>query len=140
MEDIDKRMTELMSGGLHCSQAIMFALNELREIENPDLVRAVGGLGGGMFRRENCGALTGGACALGLFGARSRVGEEAAFDYRAVEKELVDWFEAKFGHIDCRDLVDLEAEDRFETCIGMVKATFHKCLDILKANGIDPTD
>ena len=126
-----------MSKGMHCSQAMMLVMNELREIDNPDLVRASGGLGGGMFSGENCGALTGGACILGLFGARSAINDEPVYDYHTAIKELVKWFSAEFRSIECNDLALEESGERLEACKEIVVKTFNKCLEILDENGVD---
>ena len=54
--------------GYHCSQMIMIMTLETIGEENPQLVKALGGLGGGIgYCGDTCGCLTGGACAIGYF-------------------------------------------------------------------------
>ncbi|WMT83604.1 C-GCAxxG-C-C family protein [Terrisporobacter mayombei] len=44
---------------------------DLEGKENPDLIRAMGGLIGGLgFNQKICGALTGGVCILGYFASK----------------------------------------------------------------------
>lgn len=138
MDELQMRITDLMSQGLHCSQVIMLLACEVRGVDDPGAVRAAGGLGGGMFCRENCGTLTGGAAVLGFYGARGGPGDEPDYDYRAAVKELVAWFETEFGSIECRDLVSEEREDRLRVCPAYVERTFLKCMEILDAYGVDP--
>ena len=140
MSELHDRITDTMSRGLHCSQTMLLLANEVRGAHNPDAIRAVGGLGGGMFCGKNCGTLTGGAAILGLYGARGEPGDEPSYDYRAAVKELVAWFEGEFGSVECRDLVSEEREERLRICPGFVEKTFLKCMEILEAAGIDPNE
>ena len=65
--DLYERIMELGSMGYHCSQIIMIMTLETIGEENPQLVKAMGGLGGGIgYCGDTCGCLTGGACAIGL--------------------------------------------------------------------------
>ena len=64
------RMLELAGQGFHCSQILLFLGLEAQGKRNPDLIRAMSGLAGGVgFSGDICGALTGGACLLGLMRA-----------------------------------------------------------------------
>ena len=63
--DLYERIMELGSMGYHCSQIIMIMTLETIGEENPQLVKAMGGLGGGIgYCGDTCGCLTGGACAI----------------------------------------------------------------------------
>ncbi|MBZ0309444.1 MAG: C-GCAxxG-C-C family protein, partial [Anaerolineae bacterium] len=65
------RMKKLKEQGFFCSQIIMILGLELQGKENPDLVRAMHGLAGGLgFTGETCGALTGGSSVLGVYAGR----------------------------------------------------------------------
>ena len=62
--DLYERIMELGSMGYHCSQIIMIMTLETIGEENPQLVKAMGGLGGGIgYCGDTCGCLTGSACA-----------------------------------------------------------------------------
>ena len=66
--DLYEKITELGTMGYHCSQMIMIMTLETIGEENPQLVKALGGLGGGIgYCGDTCGCLTGGACAIGYF-------------------------------------------------------------------------
>ena len=59
MDDLD-RMRELKQQGFFCSQILMTLGLELQGKENPELIRAMNGLAGGLgFTGETCGALDG---------------------------------------------------------------------------------
>ena len=63
--DLYERIIELSSMGYHCSQMVMIMTLEAIGEENPQLVKALGGLGGGIgYCGDTCGCLTGGACAI----------------------------------------------------------------------------
>ena len=80
--DLYERIIELSSMGYHCSQMIMILTLETIGEENPQLVKALGGLGGGIgYCGDTCGCLTGGACAIGLFlGQSGSAGERRYTD------------------------------------------------------------
>ena len=62
------RMLELSGQGFYCAQILLILALEAEGKENPDLVRAMSGLNGGLgFSGNVCGALTGGCCLLGHF-------------------------------------------------------------------------
>ncbi len=64
--DLKERLLELGMQGFECSQIMMMIALEIEEKENPDLIRAVSGLTGGMGHGGGtCGALTGGAVCWG---------------------------------------------------------------------------
>ena len=57
--DLYERIMELGSMGYHCSQIIMIMTLETIGEENPQLVKAMGGLGGGIgYCGDTCGCLT----------------------------------------------------------------------------------
>ena len=54
--DLYERIMELGSMGYHCSQIIMIMTLETIGEENPQLVKAMGGLGGGIgYFGDTCG-------------------------------------------------------------------------------------
>ena len=66
--DLFDRMLELSGQGFYCAQILMILALESEEKEDPDLIRAMGGLNGGLgFSGRVCGALTGGCCFLSYF-------------------------------------------------------------------------
>ena len=70
MDDLDQLMN-LRKQGFFCSQILILQGLEMMGKSNPDLVRAMHGLAGGLgFSGELCGALTGGASLLGCTQAK----------------------------------------------------------------------
>ncbi len=139
MSELGERVAELLAQGYHCSQTMMKLSMEMRGIEDPFVLRSLGALGGGMFCQRTCGTLTGGVAVLSSYCPRQQ-GEAEPVMYQAMAKELVGWFEAGEGSIDCRDLVEFDRQKIMAFCPGLMERTFEKCLDILEANGIDPAE
>lgn len=138
MPDLNEMVMEQLQKGLHCSQTMMQLSLELREIEEPFTIRALGALGGGMCVQGTCGTLTGGLCVLSSYVPRP-AGEPEPTLYKEMAKELVEWFQQEYGSLECRDLVPYEREKILAFCPGLMARTFEKVLEILEKNGIDPT-
>ena len=67
MNDEMIRMIQLAGQGFHCSQILLTMGLEAQGKSNPDLIRAMAGLAGGLgFSGDTCGALTGGSCCWGF--------------------------------------------------------------------------
>ena len=93
-----------------CSQCILAAIQDLFEVRNDDVFRAVSGLAGGIGSCGDgaCGAYTGGVIALSqLFGrTRENFLDPNRTRKRASDlaKRLHDQFIAEYGTIICRDI------------------------------------
>ena len=62
MTDEMIRMMQLAGQGFYCSQVLLIMGLEAQGKSNPDLIRSMSGLAGGLgFTGDTCGALTGGA-------------------------------------------------------------------------------
>ena len=69
-----ERMLELSRQGYFCAQILLLMALESEGKEDPDLIRAMGGLNGGVGNTGGvCGCLTGGACLLSYYAGK---GEE----------------------------------------------------------------
>ena len=69
-DELVNRMIQLAENKYNCSQIMMVLALEQEGRQNPDLVRAMSGLGDGCgFFQETCGIMTGAA----MTGARSAV-------------------------------------------------------------------
>lgn len=78
-DELIQRMLELADHRYNCSQILMILALEQAGRENPDLVRAMSGLGDGCgFFKETCGIMTGGVSILALYGAKGEDNEEDA--------------------------------------------------------------
>jgi len=139
-EAVRKRIQELRKPGIHCSQVMMIMCQDLRGEEEPAVISAMGGLGGGMYSGLNCGTLTGAACILSAYCALGGLDETDKFDYTDMVAQLVEWFKSEFGSVNCSELVGPNPSDRAAVCPGLMEKTFIKTVQILEENGIDPRE
>lgn len=137
MLDIEKMVQEQLRTGLHCSQVMMQLSLQLRDREEPFTVRALGALGGGMFSQRCCGTLTGGVAAISSYFPR-QPGEPEPEGYKKPAQALVEWFEAEYGSLDCKDLLAAEGRKVMDFCPMLMARCFEKTLEILEENGVDP--
>ena len=152
MDDLTlERMVELKKQGYYCSQILMIMGMDLQGKENPDLIRAMHGLAGGLgFSGETCGALTGGACLLALYAGKGRPADEehqntpkgGPFAVVDMIIDLVEWFKngygREYGCIRCEDITSGQSQNIATRCPRMVAGTFQKVKELLVENGIDP--
>jgi hypothetical protein len=145
MDDMMIRMLQLSGKGYGCSQILIRLFLELRGEENPALVRSMSGLaygcGGG---RATCGTLTGGCCALALYAGKGADDETGSERLMLMLQELSDWFDeqvgAPHGGIACETIVGVEGPQAArQRCGALVSQTYSKVLEILSANGFDPS-
>ncbi len=141
MDDLD-RMRELKEQGFFCSQILLILGMELQGKENPELVRAMHGLAGGIgFMGELCGALTGGACLIGLYAGKGT--PEQGDDPRVMFmcEDLVKWFKQEYGQqygsIRCEEILSDKSKGMGMPCTTMVLGTLQKVKELLVENGFD---
>jgi C_GCAxxG_C_C family probable redox protein len=135
------RMTELHLQGFHCSQIMIILGLERQGKSNPDLVRAMTGLAGGLgFSGKNCGALTGAVCLLGLYAGRGQLEEQENRCLNIMISELLEWFAERFGKlyggIDCEVILNEDPWNRMVRCPNLVTETYLKVLELLEDNGL----
>ncbi|MGC9966877.1 MAG: DVU_1555 family C-GCAxxG-C-C protein [Syntrophobacteraceae bacterium] len=138
------RMIELAGQGFYCSQILLLMGLETQGRSDPDLIRAMSGLAGGMgFSGDVCGALTGGACLLGLYAGRGTFHEEEDPRLNLMVTELVEWFSEQFGEmyggIHCSVILDDDPRNRTARCPGLVVGVYEKVKGLLVENGFDLT-
>jgi len=144
LNDVSLRILQLSGQGYGCSQVLMQLALEARGEDNPGLVRAMAGLeygcGGG---RATCGALTAACCVLALYAGR---GGDASGTERLplMLHALSDWFEERaggpHGGISCEAIVGAEGPAAArQRCGAIVADTYSQLLEILAANGFDPS-
>ncbi|EGW38199.1 DVU_1555 family C-GCAxxG-C-C protein [Desulfosporosinus sp. OT] len=129
------RMFQLATQGFCCSQIILIlGLDELGK-ENPDLIKAMQGLCGGIGRSgKTCGALTGGACLIGLNVGKGTPSELGHPKINLMINDLMEWFEYTHGSIDCEGILDHSLDEGNEypvQCGNIVSATLSKVQEIL---------
>jgi hypothetical protein len=76
-DDLVTEIQSLAKDGFKCSQIMMALALKRQGKEEPNLIRAMGGLIVGVgYTGKICGALTGGACLISLYAGRGRVDEK----------------------------------------------------------------
>lgn len=96
--ELREYLMELGMQGFECSQILMMLALETDGCENPDLIRAMSGLTGGMGHcQKECGALTGGCCVLGYFAGRGSTEEIEHNQFQKIVQDYVNWFQEEFG-------------------------------------------
>lgn len=135
-------MFELVQHGFHCSEILVSMGLEAQGKANPDLIRAVSALAGGIgFSGEVCGSLTGGACLLGLYAGKGTAEEPDNPALKFMINELVEWFTAKYGAeyggIRCRDITEDNPSIPPTRCPRIVGGVYQKVKSLLQENGID---
>ncbi|MEW5956792.1 MAG: DVU_1555 family C-GCAxxG-C-C protein [Chloroflexota bacterium] len=141
MDDLE-RISALKQQGFLCSQILLLLGLELQGKENPDLIRSVHGLAGGLgFTGETCGALTGGACLLGLYAGQGKTEDDNDLRLNFMIEDLVKWFKAgygqQFGGIRCEEILGENARYMAVRCPVMVVGTYQKVKELLVENGFD---
>ncbi len=135
------RISQLHLQGFHCAQVLLIMGLEHQGKEDPDLIRAMNGLSGGLgFQGKNCGALTGGACLLALFAGRGKLEETEQSCLNLMIQQLVEWFEVgfgeEFGGIDCQKILGGDPWNRMTRCPRLINETYFMVRQLLKENGV----
>ena len=138
--DLFDRMLELSGQGFYCAQILMILALESEEKEDPDLVRAMGGLNGGLgFSGRVCGALTGGCCFLSYFLGKGEAEELEDPEAALLIGRLAEWFEettkSQYGGCSCREILDGDPRNKFQRRPELVEAVYQKCTELLQERG-----
>ncbi len=138
------RMLELSQQGFTCSQILLFLGLEAQGKENPDLIRTMDALAGGIGGcRDVCGTLTGGACLLGLYAGRGTAEETEDPRLNVMIGELMAWFSerygARYGGIRCADILDGDPQNQKARCPDIISSTYERIKELLLVNGFDLT-
>lgn len=132
------RMLELSNQGFYCAQILLILGMEAEGAENPDLVRAMGGLNGGIgFYGETCGSLTGGACLISYFAGKGSPEDTEKPDCRRAIQDLVAWFQEKYeplyGSCNCSDILEGKVSHQLTRCPEIVESVYEKAMELLEA-------
>ena len=140
--DDNNELVILRKQGFYCSQILVLQGMEMMGKSNPDLIRAMHGLAGGLgFSGELCGALTGGASLLGLYAGKGTAEqpEDPRLDFMI--QDLVKWFKAEyteqFGGIRCEEILAGNSQNQSIRCPVLVNGVLQKVKDLLIENGYD---
>lgn len=141
MEDLP-RIVELRAKGLFCSQILVQMGLDLQGKTNPDLVRSTQALAGGLgFSGHLCGALTGGACLLGLCAGHAYTLNPDDERLNIMVMDLVSWFKesygARYGGVDCDTILDRNLANISSRCPEIVLAVYQKSKQLLVEYGFD---
>lgn len=140
MEEL-MRMLALKQQGFYCSQILLNMALQDRHESNPALLRAARALAGGLgFSGETCGALTGGACLLGLYAGKGTPEEPDNPRLDQMVQELVEWFKVEhgrnYGGIRCDDILVGEPANMKSRCPNLVLTTYEKANELLEKYGV----
>ncbi|WP_094605705.1 hypothetical protein SPSIL_006600 [Sporomusa silvacetica DSM 10669] len=140
MTDELNRIAQLRAQGFNCSQILIILGLEQQGKSNPDLVKAMTGLGNGLGNcGKICGVLTGAVCVLGLYAGRGEVTEKKNNYLENMIHDFVIWFEDEFGKnyggIDCQTILNDDPFNRMLRCPDMVIETYQKIMELLDDNG-----
>ena len=135
------RMLELTGQGFHCSQILLF-LGFERGKSNPDLIRAMSGLAGGVgFCGDTCGAVDRRRMFDSADAGRGAPEEEDHPRLNLMINELVEWFTLEFsecyGGIHCREILDRRPGEPVGSLSDIVTRTYQKVKSLLLENGFD---
>ena len=138
-------MMQLAHRGYSCGQIILALGLETAGRDNPGLIRAMAGLAYGCGTGAGtCGALTGGSVLIGLHAGNGPAGDAGSDRLPLMLESLTTWFSERVGEanggIDCRAIVGESGPAASRTRCGTIVAeTFAEVMEILLANGFDPT-
>lgn len=142
---MDSELEQLMvlwRQGFYCSQILMLQGLEQMGKSNPDLIRSMQGLAGGLgFSGELCGSLTGGAALLGLYAGKGvpEQPEDTRLDFMV--QDLVNWFKEEyaqqFGGIRCEEILAGNSQNQSIRCPILVTGVLQKVKELLVENGYD---
>jgi hypothetical protein len=140
-DEIVNRMIQLAENNYNCSQIMMFLALEQEGRENPELVRAMSGLGDGCgFFQETCGIMTGAASILAWHAGKGSDNERESEKLLPMLEELGDWFQqdigAKYAGTRCHEIVGdlVGTDDGKQICGSIIFQTFGKVNEILASN------
>jgi C_GCAxxG_C_C family probable redox protein len=150
-EEMGRRARELFEQRMHCSQAVAAAVQEAQGTQSPEVIKALGALGGGIASQgEACGCLTGGVAALSQLYSRSGPDQKESPEMWRASIKLVKRFRelcAEHGGIDCREIAQVDWRDkeqvkefykdpasrRIKVCAELVEKTAQAAGEILAA-------
>lgn len=139
--DLIDRILELSRCGYFCSQILAVLLLETIGEKNTGLVKAMGGLNGGVgYSQGCCGCMTGGCCLISYFTGKSADTEFEHPEHKQALGEFTEWFKEEmllnYGGSDCSDITRGNPAKRVELCPQIIADTYMKCVEILSEKGL----
>ena len=101
-----EKALESYADGLDCSQVVFGYGAEIAGLDPEEAMKIASGFGGGMFRGETCGCVTGAIMAIGYAFGHCRAGEtDEKQEVMAKVAEFQEKFTAVNGSLLCRELL-----------------------------------
>lgn len=138
MEETGQRVLRLSGEGLCCSQILVAMALEDQGRSNPDLMRAMAGLGMGCGTGQaTCGVLTGAACVLGLMVMAGIQEPGPAPVLSSMLTQLHQWFPAAAetppDKVSCAAVLGPEPTTAsLHKCSVLVAAAYDKIMEMMK--------
>lgn len=108
----EQKAMECYAGGIDCSQVVFGYGAECQGFDKDTAWKIAACFGGGMFRGETCGCVTGALMALGLKYGHHELGDmEAKGELMEVLKEFTDAFTDENGSLICKELIKYDVSD-----------------------------
>lgn len=133
--------------GYCCSQLLILLVLRGQGVDNPALVRAMGGLCHGMGQSGGpCGLLTGGAAALGYLACKGSADETPHPMAEPLINDYAAWFSGRVRTGACRDVScpSIQAETGggadMTLCGDLLADCWDKLVELCEAYGIDMTE
>ena len=112
-DELEKKAYALMESGLNWAESTITILGEDLDYDKAQAMKMATPFGGGVARWGTvCGAVVGGAMALGYCFGRTKSEEKEKRDKAyAKAQEMIREFERNFSSIQCRDIIHLNLLD-----------------------------
>lgn len=102
----EDKARECYIGGIDCSQVVFGDAAERLGFDKETARKISACFGGGMFRGERCGCVTGALMAIGLkYGHCIEGDQETKAEMMGILKEFTDAFEEENGSLICKELI-----------------------------------
>ncbi len=139
--DLEERIMELSRYGYACGQILAILLLDTIGEENPQLVRCMQGLNGGIGGSGDiCGCMAAGCCLISYFTGKPDAVSYDSPHHKGAMAEFTQWFadetEMEYTAIDCRDIVGTSPAKKVQYCPQIIAATYEKCMEILERKGL----
>ena len=114
-----------------CTQSIVAAFMEEFGIDDRLVLRAAGGMHGGMVSSLTCGIVSGGMMVLGLLMGRENIEEglDGIFPIVIPGQDLVKRLEKRLGSTSCKELSGVDFNDLSQAMQFMSSGENAKCFD-----------
>lgn len=136
LDKLDAEVAKLRADSDFCCSQTVLAIGMKRlGINDPDLLRAMGGFCGGSCAGV-CGALAGGAALLGLYLGQGTPDADRDQRLKKLTMALTETFRAYWKDTQCDGLVHNDPKLRKTLCPTLMSGTVEMVWEILRENGV----